>query len=144
MGPRAGGVSMLGRKSAIAGVAVVVLTGLFAGRGDALSQAEAAGRPASGVGSCTLKNWNPNLNPGDAKDLPQGKRPQSYKPDDYNCTGAKFAANGVEFARFPQPHNLHVKNRRTVRSVRACRAGVCHQKRTALARPAQASNPLAP
>ncbi|MFF3906515.1 PKD domain-containing protein [Streptomyces sp. NPDC001848] len=65
--------------------------------------------PATGVGSCTLKNWNVDQDPEDAKNLPEGKRPQSYKPDDYNCTGAHFAAPGVEFAKFPQPHNYSAK-----------------------------------
>ncbi|WP_369394635.1 PKD domain-containing protein [Streptomyces sp. CG1] len=65
--------------------------------------------PSTGVGSCTLKNWNANQDPEDAKNLPEGQRPQSYKPDDYNCTGAHFAAPGVEFAKFPQPHNYSAK-----------------------------------
>jgi PKD repeat protein len=105
---------MLGRKSAIAGVVVVGLSWGGMWIGSASSQAEgAAAHPATGVGSCTLKNWNPNLDPGDAKDLPQGARPQTYKPDDYNCTGATFASNGVEFARFPQPNNFHINNQQT-------------------------------
>src|SRR5215475_4954919 len=91
---------MLGWKARLAGVVVVVL----ALSGIPVSQAEGAGNhPATGVGSCTLKNWNPNLDPDDAKDLPQGARPQTYKPDDYDCTGAAFAADGAEFAKFPQP-----------------------------------------
>jgi PKD repeat protein len=128
-------------KSWIAGAAVVVLSlgGLQ------LSPAEgASGHPATGVGSCTLKNWNPNLDPEDAKDLPQGKRPQTYKPDDYNCAGATFARPGVEFARFPQSKNFHVTNRQTVRPVRVCRAGVCTQQMKTVWQPAQAANPLAP
>ena len=68
--------------------------------GVSLSQREGAGaHPATGVGSCTLKGWNPQTDPEDAKDLPEGQRPQTYKRDDYNCTGAKFAQDGVEFAR---------------------------------------------
>jgi PKD repeat protein len=122
------------------GVAAVVLSlpGFF------LSPASGAGHPATGVGSCTLKNWNPSLDPGDAKALPEGQRPQTYKPDDYNCTGAKFAAPGAEFARFPQPHNFHVTNLHTVRPVRVCRAGVCSTQLRAVWQPVQASNPLAP
>jgi PKD repeat protein len=118
----------MGRKSVLAGVAVVVLTGLFAGQGSAFSQAQAGMHPATGVGSCTLKNWNANLDPGDAKDLPLGARPQTYKPDDYNCTGATFASNGVEFAQFPQPKTFHVNTQGTVQSAQA----------------AATSNPLAP
>src|SRR6266851_5446011 len=113
----AGGVSMMAWKSRIARAVVVVLllggisspTSLAIGDGNPLSQVDPAGaHPPTGVGSCTLKNWNPNLDPEDAKDLPQGDRSQTYKPDDYNCTGAVFAADGVEFAQFPQPNNFHV------------------------------------
>ncbi|MBD0741464.1 hypothetical protein BG418_08170 [Streptomyces sp. CBMA152] len=68
-----------------------------------------ATHPATGVGSCTLKNWDADQDPEDAKNLPEGQRPQSYKPDDYNCTGAHFAAPGVEFAKFPQPHSYSAK-----------------------------------
>src|SRR4051794_79897 len=98
---------MMRWKRGRAGVAAVVLSAsLFTSY---LGQAEAAGaHPATGVGSCTLKNWNPSLDARDAKDLREGDRPQTYKPDDYDCTGAKFASPGVEFARFPQPHNFHV------------------------------------
>jgi PKD repeat protein len=78
----------------------------------------------TGVGSCTLKGWNPSQDPDDAKDLPQGQRPQSYRPDDYDCTGAVFAQPGVEFARFPQPRNFVANNQH--------------------APAAPASNPLAP
>jgi PKD repeat protein len=128
-------------KSWMAGVVVVVLS-LAALQP---SPAEGAdGHPASGVGSCTLKNWNPNLDPDDAKDLPQGKRPQTYKPDDYNCAGATFASPGVEFTRFPQPHDFHVKDRQTVRSVPVCQAGVCSLQPKRVQQPVQATNPLAP
>jgi PKD repeat protein len=120
---------MTGRKAAMAGVVVVVVMGLFAGQGGAMSQAAAlAAHRATGVGSCTLKGWNPNLDPGDAKDLPQGQRPQSYKPDDYDCTGARFASNGVEFARFPPPKTFQANTAQgTVQSSQAA-----------------TSNPLAP
>lgn len=67
-----------------------------------------APHPATGVGSCTLIGWNPFGDPANTKHLPLGKRPQSYKPDNYDCTGAKFAAPGVEFARFPQPRDYHI------------------------------------
>jgi hypothetical protein len=131
---------MIGRKLWLAGVVAVVLSmpGFF------LSPASGAGHPATGVGSCTLKGWNPSLDPSGAKNLPDGERPQSYKPDDYNCTGAKFAAPGVEFARFPQPHNFHVNNLQTAQPVRVCQARVCTKQLRAVWQSAQASNPLAP
>lgn len=90
-----------------AGLAAFALSvSLVAGpAGLSTGEADATGHRASGVGSCTLKNWNPSADAGDAKDLPQGARPQSYKPDDYDCTGATFAQPGVEFTKFPQPHN---------------------------------------
>src|SRR5262245_14923939 len=104
---------MMGRTSAIARVVVVVLSCviLLTGAGSVSRQAElAAARGTTGVGSCTLKGWDPSRDPEDAKDLPEGKRPQTYKPDDYDCTGAVFAPPGVEFARFPQPHNFEVNH----------------------------------
>jgi PKD repeat protein len=91
--------------------------------------ASAGVHPATGVGSCTLKNWNPGDDPEDAKDLPEGQRPQTYKPDDYNCTGAKFAADGAEFAKFPQPHNFPARTTKT---------------KTGATQAVAASNPLAP
>ncbi|MGI8667513.1 MAG: PKD domain-containing protein [Jatrophihabitans sp.] len=94
---------MIGYRSAVAGV--VVAAALVAGQMGGPAGATGV-HPATGVGSCTLKNWNANLDPEDAKDRPEGDRPQTYKPDDYNCTGAKFAQNGTEFTRFPQPHNF--------------------------------------
>ena len=130
--------------SAIVGVAgvAVLCASLFA---SPAGQAQSAGaHPPTGVGSCTLKGWNPAADPADAKDLPAGQRVQTYKPDDYNCTGAKFAAPGVEFTKFPQPHNFHVNNTQTAKSVRVCTAGVCTEQATQVLHPAQASNPLAP
>jgi PKD repeat protein len=131
---------MIGRKFWIAGVTAVVLAlpGFF------LTPASGAGHPATGVGSCTLKGWNPGTDPADAKDLPVGQRPQSYKPDDYDCAGAKFAAPGVEFKKFPQPDNYHITNRQTAQLVRTCKAGACTEQKAAVWKPAQASNPLAP
>src|SRR5215813_7143503 len=125
---------MMGWKSGTAGVAVAVLWLV----GSSVSQAEGAGgaHPTTGAGSCTIRNWNPNLDPNDAKDLPQGARPQTYKPDDFDCTGAAFASPGAEFTRFPQPHNYPVNNRQTLRSVPVCRAGVCHQQLKAVSQPA--------
>lgn len=92
------------------GVAIVVVAAaLVAVQGIPSSQASSAiGHPATGVGSCTLKGWNPAADPADATQLPEGKRPQSYRPDNYNCTGAKFAAPGVEFTKFPQPRDFKI------------------------------------
>jgi PKD repeat protein len=95
--------------------------------------ASAGVHPATGVGSCTLKNWDPGDDPEDAKDLPEGQRPQTYKPDDYNCTGAKFAADGAEFAKFPQPHDFPARTGKTTAT---------GSKKGTVA--VQASNPLAP
>ena len=117
------------RKLPVSLLVLGVLASLFmAGRSFGLVP---GARGASGLGSCTLKGWNPNADPGDAKDLPEGQRPQSYKQDDYNCAGAKFAAPGVEFTRFPQPHNFPVKT-------------AAKSKQSAQASAQVASNPLAP
>src|SRR5262245_52630196 len=95
---------MIRWKSGVAAAACLIL---------AVAGAQAAtvqhGHAASGVGSCPLKNWNPGADPDDAKDLPEGQRTQTYKPDDFDCTGAKFADRNVEFAKFPQPHNFAPK-----------------------------------
>src|SRR5215467_4149844 len=116
---------MIGWKSGLAGIVAVVLS-LGA---NPLSQARSTdAHPATGVGSCTLKNWNPSSDPDDATNLPEGDRPQTYKPDDYDCTGATFAAPGVEFAKFPQPGTFNITNRKTVEPVRVCQAGVCSQQ----------------
>ncbi|MEU5432475.1 PKD domain-containing protein [Streptomyces sp. NPDC020719] len=99
------------KKSRLWLVGVAGLALLLGGTQGSAQGAGASGsaHPATGVGSCTLKNWNADQDPEDAKNLPEGQRPQSYKPDDYNCTGAHFAAPGVEFAKFPQPHNYSAK-----------------------------------
>jgi len=139
---------MIRWKSQMAGGAVVALLSLA---GFYLSPANGAvagvphpAHPVTGVGSCPLKDWNPRLDPRNAKNLPPGERPQTYKPDGVDCTGAKFAKPGVEFARFPQPDNFQVTNRKTVRLGRVCRAGVCRQQLETVLQPAQAINPLAP
>src|SRR5499433_3155116 len=77
------GVRMIGRRLWLAGAAAAVAL-VVAGS----APAEGAGHPATGVGSCTLKGWNPASDPANAKDLPIGKRPQTYRPDNYNCAGA--------------------------------------------------------
>jgi len=134
-------VFVIGWKLRAAGIALVAL----AGPGVILGPAAAgAVHPASGIGSCTLKNWNASTDPEDAKALPVGHRHQTYKPDDYNCTGAVFAKPGVEFAKFPQPHDYRVTNRKATRLVRACPSGACTARPQAVWRPAAAVNPLAP
>src|SRR6516165_11361746 len=110
----------------------------------AAGPAEGANRPTTGVGSCTLKGWNPTSDPADAENLPVGHRPQSYKPDNYNCTGAVFAKPGVEFAKFPQPHDYRIINRHTTRLVRTCKSGACTGQKEAMWRPAAAVSPLTP
>src|ERR1700736_2028043 len=126
-------------------VIVALATSLFTGYASLASQAATAGgHPQTGVGSCTLKGWNPTQDPRNATNLPVGKRPQGYKPDNYNCTGAKFAAPGVEFRKFPQPHNYTITNQPAVRAVAVCRAGACHQQAQSVLAPTHASNPLAP
>ena len=116
-----------------------VAAAAFAVVGLTLGPAQAgagANHPATGVGSCTLIGWNPNTDPANAKNLPNGQRPQSYRPDNYDCTGAKFAPPGVEFAKFPQPKNFSITDKQTVRRV---------NKQTAMvSSPTAAVNPLAP
>ena len=101
-------------------------------------------RAASGPGSCTLKGWNASTDPEDAKDLPVGDRPQSYKPDDYNCTGATFAKEGVEFKKFPQPADYKIKNEQVVRHVPSCQDNTCAELVRQVSQPSAAINPLAP
>jgi PKD repeat protein len=98
--------------------------------------ARAAQHPKTGVGSCTLIGWNPNTDPANAKNLPVGHRPQTYRPDNYDCTGAVFAAPGVEFAKFPQPKNFKITNKDVVKTIA--------NKQTVVGQPTAAVNPLAP
>jgi len=126
-------------KTLVAGATVLVVSlgGLV------LSQnANADVHPASGVGSCTLKGYNPSTDPEDAKNLPEGDRKQTYKPDDYNCNGAKFAAQGVEFTKFPQPKNFHITNKNVQVPEAGCHTTVCAQ--STVQQPSAAVNPLAP
>jgi PKD repeat protein len=111
---------------AVAGIAVLSLAA------NSSPVQAAAPHPATGVGSCTLKNWNPNTDPADAKDLPEGQRRQTYRPDDYNCAGATFAAPGVEFTQYAQPHNFGLSNQSAFRQMRS------------VLQPAATTNPLAP
>src|ERR1700731_1332211 len=93
--------------------AVVAPTALVA---SAAAEATASGHLTTGVGSCPLKNWNPATDPKNAKDLPVGHRPMTYRPDGFDCTGAVFAKQGVEYAKFPQAHDFHVTNKATTQS----------------------------
>ena len=94
------------------------------------------------------EGWNPKTDPKNAKNLPLGHRHQTYKPDDYNCTGAVFSKPGVQFRKFPQPKKFQViktgKKHGTIEIARDCQAGACtrHVKH-ALASTA-AINPTAP
>jgi PKD repeat protein len=102
--------------------------------------------PKQGVGSCTLIGWNPKTDPKNAKNLPLGHRHQTYKPDNYNCTGAVFSKPGVQFRKFPQPKKFMITKAksRAPELVRACRAGACTEHvKHALASTA-AINPTAP
>ncbi|HEV2348135.1 MAG TPA: PKD domain-containing protein [Actinocrinis sp.] len=121
-----------------AGVAALVI-------GTVGSTAAQAGlHPATGVGSCTLKGWNPSTDPKDAKDLPEGSRPQSYAPDNFDCNGATFAAPGVEFSKFPQPSNFKVSDLDTQRQVKSCSSGKCSTQMLPIKQAVQAVNPLSP
>jgi PKD repeat protein len=137
---------MIGRKSRrrilVAAVGSLTLAaGVLAGTVTAAASQEKA-HPATGVGSCTLKNWNPKADPKDAKDLPEGQRPQTYQGDDYDCTGAVFAPPGAEFAKYPQPHNFKITNTTTTQGKPACVGLTCTLK-TEMS-PTQAINPTAP
>ena len=126
-------------------VAVLSMAGFYLSPANgAVSGASQLKNPATGVGSCTLKNSDPKLPLRNAPDLPLGKRPQTYRPDNYDCDGAEFAKPGVEFRRFPQPHNYHITNRKVVRLARVCQLGTCSMQRQAVWEPTQSINPLAP
>jgi PKD repeat protein len=122
----------------VGAVAVGLLTvGTLVGASLATAQGVgASARPTSGPGSCTLKGWNPATDPLNAKNLPLGQRPQSYKPDNFNCTGAVFAAPGAEFKKFPQPTNFTITNKQVVQQTGTTRQVV--------SKPTAAVNPLAP
>ncbi len=130
------------RKLWIASIAVAVA--LAAVGTTAALGATAVGRPTTGVGSCPLKNWNPNTDPKNAKDLPLGKRPMTYRPDGFDCTGAVFAMPGVEFAKFPKPRDFQVKNVPTTRMLTICKSGTCTKQPETTWAPTAAVNPLAP
>jgi PKD repeat protein len=125
---------MAGAVAAAAALAAITLTPTLS---------SSANHPTTGVGSCTLKGYNAAVDPNDAH-APIGHRLQTYKPDNYNCTGAIFAKPGVEFRKFPQPHDYRITNTHTTRLVRACKLGSCTMATVPVWRPAAAINPLAP
>jgi len=117
--------------------------------------------PATGVGSCTEIGWANNRKPiPNANAIPMGHRPQWYKPDNYDCKGAKFARAGVEFRSFPQPKSFRVTNRKATEIVDTCTSvalghgqafgpgsgqeGQCGKERATVWRPTTQINPLAP
>jgi PKD repeat protein len=139
---------MIRLKAQLTGGAVIALVSLagfcLSPANGAVGGVTPARNPATGVGSCTLKNPEPKLPARNAPDLPLSKRHQTYRPDNYDCDGAVFAKPGVQFRRFPQPHNFHITNRKVVRLARVCSAGTCSIQPQTLLQPTQAVNPLAP
>jgi PKD repeat protein len=133
---------MIRFKSQLAGctvVAALALAGFYLSPANGAVADVNQPHPATGVGSCTLKNPHPKPS---ARDLE--KRIQTYRPDNYDCDGAEFAKPGAQFRRFPQPGNYHITNRKMVRPVRVCRLGTCGMLRRPVWEPTQAINPLAP
>ena len=126
---------MIRWKRWITGAAVLALT---VGGITGVAQGVGAKGPESGPGSCTLNGWNPSTDPANAKSLPVGQRPQTYKPDDFNCSSAVFAPLGAEFQKFPQAHDFNIKNTQVyVPSANG-------QPATLAQKPAAAVNPLTP
>ncbi|WP_281415437.1 PKD domain-containing protein [Actinospica durhamensis] len=116
---------------------ITVLAGITITGISSMSWADGAGaRPKSGVGSCTLIGWNPSTDLANAKNLPVGHRPQTYRPDDFDCSGAVFAAPGVEFSKFPQPKNFKITDKNVTEEIDG--------KQTVVGKPAAAVNPLSP
>ncbi len=68
----------------------------------------------------------------------------TYKPDNYDCSGARFAGPGVEFAKFAQPHDFKIDNRVTTRSELVCSKGSCKQESTTDWQPTKPVNVLSP
>ena len=155
---------MIRWKSWTAASAAVVALGMTA-----LSLSPASGatvrptglHPATGVGSCTLIGWSNKNHPiRNANSIPAGHRPMTYKPDNYDCKGARFARAGVEFRSFPQPKSFHITNRKTSELIDTCKsvpvgksqqfgpagglAGPCGKQRETVWKPTTRVNPLAP
>src|SRR5215831_21345735 len=144
----AAGVTMIRLKSQLAGGAAVAALSLavfyLAPANGAVAGVARLAHPATGVGSCTLKNPDPKLAARNPAKLPLGERKQTYRPDNYDCDGAAFARPGVEFRRFPQPRDYRITNRKVVRLARVCQLGTCSMQRQIVWEPTQSINPLAP
>jgi PKD repeat protein len=144
----------IGRVRIIAALAVACLAVLAAiPIGAAYSSTNAAvhysthylNHEATGVGSCNLIGWNPTtVEPEDIVNAPAGLRPMTYRPDNYDCAGARFAGPGVEFAKFPQPHNFNITNRITTKSELVCSKGACKTRSTSYWAPSKPVNVLSP
>jgi hypothetical protein len=80
------GVSMIRFKSQLAGCAAVAalsLAGFYLSPANGAAADASQPHPATGVGSCTLKNPHPKPSAHDLK-----MRIQTYRPDNYDCDGA--------------------------------------------------------
>jgi hypothetical protein len=100
---------------------------------------------ATGVGSCTLIGWNPHtVVPEGVVNAPAGHRLMTYRPDNYDCIGARFAQPGVEFAKFPQPRDFKIVNRVIATSLLACRRRACRERSTIYWQPTRRLNVLLP
>ena len=133
---------MIRFKSQLAGCAAVAalsLAGFYLSPANGAAADASQPHPATGVGSCTLKNPHPKPS---ARDL--RRRIQTYRPDNYDCDGAEFAKPGVQFQRFPQARDYHITNRKVVRLVRVCQVGSCSMQPRTVWEPTRAINPLAP
>src|SRR5215469_14732763 len=160
----AAGAPMIRWKARITGCAAVIvlsMAGFFLAPASGAAARAAHVHPATGVGSCTLINWKNSDHPiPDANSIPLGHRPMSYKPDNYDCKGAKFAKPGVEFRKFPQPRSFRVVNHKSAEIVDTCssvkvgstqrfgpltggQAGPCGKERETVWKPTPAINPLA-
>gem|GEM_PF-1744251 len=101
--------------------------------------------PATGVGSCTLVNTDPNQSAKTSRQVYLRTGQINFVPDGYDCYGAKFAKFGAEFGRFPQPKDFRIKNRVTVASAQQCLMGLfCQSLKAHALAPSAAVNPLAP
>ena len=138
---------MIRLKTKIAGgavIAAVSLAGFFLSPASGAAANGPQPHPATGVGSCTLKNPDPKLAARNPTKLPLAKRIQTYRPDNYDCDGAVFAKPGVQFRRFPQPRNFHITNRKVTKLAQVCEGGSCNTQLQTVWQPTHPSNPLAP
>ena len=80
---------MIRLKTKIAGgavIAAVSLAGFFLSPASGAAANGPQPHPATGVGSCTLKNPHPKIGGAELR-----KHIQTYRPDNYDCDGAVFA-----------------------------------------------------